>query len=365
MTNKWWSLGTQITMGGNDLWRFGVLFVIILAALAIGKIAHRLIIAGAGRWESKQRPVMAMFLRAIAKSVGFIGMAIGLKLGRDVLILTAPVADLAGTVTDILIVAAIFWTLYCLVDVVGFWMTRTASRTPSKLDDMLVPIVRTSLRVVIVILALLQIGTILSDKPLTSLLAGLGVGSLALALAAQDSLKNFFGSIIIFADKPFEIGNWIKVEGHEGIVEQVGFRSTRIRTFNGNLITVPNSEMAAKTIINISKRPSIRRWTNIALTYDTPPEKVEQAIAIVKDILKDHEGMKPELPPRVYFEELSDSSLNLLVVYWYHPPKYWDNLAFNDRFNLSLLRRFNEAGISFAFPTQTIHLANVAERAKS
>ena len=75
--------------------------------------------------------------------------------------------------------------------------------------------------------------------------------------------------------------------------------------------------------------------------------------------------MKPELPPRVYFEELSDSSLNLLVVYWYHPPKYWDNLAFNDRFNLSLLRRFNEAGISFAFPTQTIHLANVAERAKS
>ena len=365
MTNAWWELGSQISVGGNDLWRIGALFVIIVLAFGIGKFARHLILTAAARWENQQRQVLAVTLRAIAKSIGFIGVAVGLRIGLNVLILNTQVGNLFTTITDILVVVALFWTLYCLVDVIDFCLMRTASRTPSKLDDMLVPIVRTSLRVTIIILALLQVGTILSDKPLTSLLAGLGVGSLALALAAQDSLKNFFGSIIIFADKPFEIGNWIKVESHEGIVEQVGFRSTRIRTFNGNLITVPNSEMAAKTIINISKRPSIRRWTNIALTYDTPPEKVEQAIAIVKDILKDHEGMKPELPPRVYFEELSDSSLNLLVVYWYHPPKYWDNLAFNDRFNLSLLRRFNEAGISFAFPTQTIHLANVAERAKS
>ena len=128
MTNQWWSLGTQITLGGNDLWRFGVLFGIIIAALGIGKIAHRLIISCAARWENKQHPVLAVFLRAVAKTVGFIGMAIGLKLGMDVLILTAPVAALAGTVTDILMVAALFWALYCLVDVVNFWMTRSASR---------------------------------------------------------------------------------------------------------------------------------------------------------------------------------------------------------------------------------------------
>ncbi|MBU4201015.1 MAG: mechanosensitive ion channel family protein [Verrucomicrobia bacterium] len=358
MTNEWWSLGTQITMGGNDLWRIGVLFGVIILALGAGKFSQRLFMSAAGRWENQRRPVAAVALRAIARAVGFIGAAIGLRIGLNVMVLNSRVANFADTGADILIVFTLFWTLYCLVDVIDFWLTRKASQTPSKLDDMLVPIVRTSLRVTIVILALLQIGTILSDKPITSLLAGLGVGGLAVALAAQDTLKNFFGSIAIFADKPFEMGDRIVVDGHDGPVEQVGFRSTRIRTLEGHLITIPNSEMASKTIQNIGKRPYIRRRANITITYDTPPDKVKRALEIIKEILKDHEGMRPDFPPRVYFDEFNADSLNIVVFYWYHPPQYWDYAAFNERVNMSILRRFNEEGIEFAFPTQTIHLAN-------
>lgn len=357
MTNEVWSLWSQINVGGNELWRIGALFGIIVLAFGAGKIARRLILSSAGRWESKQRQALAVTLRSMAATITFIGVAIGLKIGMSVLVLNAPIGNLVVTVTDILMVMAIFWTLYCLVDVIDFWLTRTASRTASKLDDMLVPIIRTSLRVTIVILALLQICTMLSDKPVTSLLAGLGVGGLAMALAAQDTLKNFFGSIAIFADKPFEMGDRIVVDGHDGPVEQVGFRSTRIRTWDGHLVTIPNSEMASKTVLNIGKRPYIRRRTNIAITYDTPPEKVERAVAIIKEILTHHEGMKPDYPPRVYFNEFSESSLNILMIYWYHPPQYWDYQAFTERVNLSIFRRFNEEGISFAFPTRTIHLA--------
>ena len=357
MTSNWWTMWAQVSVGGNELWRIATLFVILLVIFAIGRVMRRMLLSASGRLDNQQRPVLAICLRAGAKTIDFIAVAIGLRLGLDVLKLGTKIGEIAVTATDILIVAAIFWTLYCLVDVVDFWLKRLASRTISKLDDMLVPVVRTSLRVTIIILALLQIGTILSDKPLTSLLAGLGVGGLAVALAAQDTLKNFFGSIAIFADKPFEMGDRIVVDGHDGPVEQVGFRSTRIRTLQGHLVTVPNSEMAAKTILNIGKRPYIRRRANIAITYDTSPAKVQRALEIVKEILTNHEGMRAELPPRVFFNEFNDSALNIVMYYWYHPPQYWDYAAFGEKVNFEILRRFNEEGIQFAFPTQTIHLA--------
>ena len=116
-------------------------------------------------------------------------------------------------------------------------------------------------------------------------------------------------------------------------------------------------ELANKTIQNIGQRPCIRRVFNIGVTYDTPPDKVQQAIAIIKELLENHEGMKPDFPPRVYFDGFKDFSLNILAIYWYHPPEYWDYMAFSEKLNLEILRRFNEAGIAFAFPTQTLHIA--------
>jgi len=206
------------------------------------------------------------------------------------------------------------------------------------------------------------VAQVVSDKPVSSILAGLGIGGLAFALAAQDSLKHLFGSVVIFADRPFEVGDRLVVDGHDGPVEEVGFRSTRLRTLDGHLVTIPNGELVNKSIKNISKRPYIRRLCNFTITYDTPPDKVERAVAIIKELLDNHEGMHPDFPPRVYFNDFNSASLNLFVIYWYHPPAYWDFLAFGERFNLAVFRRFGEEGIDFAFPTQTLYLAGDEKR---
>jgi len=182
------------------------------------------------------------------------------------------------------------------------------------------------------------------------------------ALAAQDTLKNFFGSIMIMLDKPFTIGQRIIVEGHDGVIEQIGFRSTRVRTLTGHLVTVPNDKMATSSVENIGQRPSIRRLTNITITYDTPPEKVEKAVSIIREILDNHEGMDPEFPPRVYFNEFNDTSLNILMVYWYFPPDYWAYLDFSERINLEIMNQFEKEGIEFAFPTTTTFLAQDERR---
>jgi MscS family membrane protein len=192
----------------------------------------------------------------------------------------------------------------------------------------------------------------------STLLAGLGVGGLAVALAAQDTLKNLLGSIMILLDKPYKVGQRIVVKGHDGVVEEIGLRSTKMRLLTGHLTTIPNDEMARIDIENIGSRPHIRRLTNITIPYDTPPDKVERSVKIIENILEDHEGMSPEFPPRVYFNEFNPYSLNILMIYWYHPPAYWDFLAFNQRINTQIMHEFENEGIDFAFPTTTTYLAS-------
>jgi len=186
----------------------------------------------------------------------------------------------------------------------------------------------------------------------------LGVGTIAISLAAQDTIKNVFGSIVLLTDRPFEIGDRITVDQTDGNVEEVGFRSTRVRTLDGHLVIVPNADMSNKSIKNISKRPYIKQVMNLGVTYDTPPEKVNEALAILQELLANHEGQSPDFPPRIYFNEFKDYSLNILVIYWYTPPDYWTVMAFQQKLCLAILDRFNQAGISFAFPSQTIYLEN-------
>ena len=175
---------------------------------------------------------------------------------------------------------------------------------------------------------------------------------------AQDTIKNFFAAPwLVFTDRPFAIGDRVVVDGHDGVVQEVGFRSTRIRTLEGNLVTLPNGELANKTILNIGQRPHIHRLMNVTIPYDTPPKKVRRAVEILRDVLANHEGMEKDFPPRVFFNDFNSASLNLLVIYWYHLPDYWAYMAFSEKVNMEILRRFNDEGIEFAFPTQTLYLA--------
>jgi MscS family membrane protein len=246
---------TTFEIAGNKLWRIIALFAIILIAFLIGKIAKFILQKSATKFEIQQRPITATTLSAAARGVIFLFAALGISLGLLFLELKSKVAEVSQTLSAILLCMSIGYFLYWLAEIPGIWFSKMAAKTESKLDDMLVPVIRKSLRVTIIILVLVQIVQILSDKPITSIIAGLGIGGLAIALAAQDTIKNFFGSMLLFFDKPFEIDDRIVVDGHDGPVEEVGLRSTKIRTLEGHLVTVPNGELANKTIQNIGKRP--------------------------------------------------------------------------------------------------------------
>lgn len=346
----------------DHAWGLVWVAIVMLAALVIGRVARFFLRRLAARLESRNKLIRAAALRSLDAGVMFVALAAGLNVGLMSVVAGGPYEDETRALTGLLFVFAGGYVLYRLVDVVDAWLSGMAAKTPSRLDDMMIPLVRTTLRATIVVLVLLTATETVLHRPVSAILAGLGVGGIAVGLAAQDTVKNFFGSIMLFSDRPFEMGDRVVVDGHDGPVESVGFRSTRIRTLEGHLVTVPNGELANKTILNIGKRPNIRRVMNLGITYDTPPEKVTRAKQILSEILANHEGMQADLPPRVCFNDFKDSSLNLLVIYWYHPPDYWAYAAFSERVNFEILRRFNEEGIEFAFPTQSLFLAKDPSR---
>jgi MscS family membrane protein len=264
-------------------------------------------------------------------------------------------ADIGGTV-------ALFWFVYQLVALLDARIMKWAQGTHSNIDNMLVPLVGKTLRIFIIAIGGMMVLQNLTGLQIGPLLASLGIGGLAVALAAKDSIANFFGTLTILFDKPFQVGDRIKINDFDGSVENVGFRSTRIRLLNGHLVSIPNEKVVNSEVVNITQRPNIRWLTQIGITYDTPPEKVQQAVDILHGILEDHEGMDPELPPRVHFDGFNEWHLNITVVAWYHPPEWWDFQAWLQRTCLQILERFNAAGIDFAFPTRTVHMAGEGKR---
>ena len=264
---------------------------------------------------------------------------------------------------DLLGIIAVTWAASRMVELGhAVWVKRLQERGQESAIPLLKP-AKTFVNIVLILLAVLvwldnlgfDVGT---------LLAGLGVGGVAFALAAQDTLKNLIGSVMVLLDKPYQVGQRIVAKGHDGVVEDIGLRSTRLRLLTGHQTTIPNEQMATTDIENIDRRPNIRRQFNIAIRYDTPLEKVDRALNIIQGILDNHEGMDPELPPRVCFNEFNRDSLNIFIVFWYHPPDYWALMALNQRINRQIMREFEQAGIQFALPSQTVYAeSTVASRA--
>jgi len=190
--------------------------------------------------------------------------------------------------------------------------------------------------------------------PLTTLLAGAGVGGLALALAAQDALKNILGSMMIMLDKPYRVGELIKAKGYTGVVEEIGLRSTKLRLLTGHQTSVPNEQMASSDIENIGRRPHIRRVCDLPLPLDITAEQAERAVGLVAGILENHEGMCDGRPPRVMLGEFSRDALNLRFFYWFGPPDYWKFTAFGEKVNKQILEKFDGAGIRLALPASKV-----------
>jgi MscS family membrane protein len=162
--------------------------------------------------------------------------------------------------------------------------------------------------------------------------------------------------MMLMGDKPFRVGERIIFGKYDGVVEDIGLRSTRVRLLTGHQVTVPNGELAGTDIENVGRRPHIRRIADLRIPLDTPREKVEKAVTTIRNVLEGHEGMDPDFPPRVYFNEFNPDSFNIRIIYWYAPPRYWDFLAFSQKVNLDICRAFEGQGIQFSLPTRVTHV---------
>jgi MscS family membrane protein len=188
-----------------------------------------------------------------------------------------------------------------------------------------------------------------------TLLASLGIGGLAVALAAQDTLKNFFGGLTIFMDRPFRLGDRIIVSGMDGVVEDIGVRSTRLRTFDKRIITIPNYKIVDAAIENVSIEPMRRVVMKIGLNYNTLPDKMKEAISILKNMPKKVLEIDSN-EVNAYFTDFSESAL--IITYIYFIKKEADIMNTISKVNTEILDQFNAAGLDFAFPTRTVYIEN-------
>lgn len=254
---------------------------------------------------------------------------------------------------------ALTWAVWAAGGAVAESMIALERLRASSIDSKLIRLVMRLLTIIAAI-AILVAGADRVGLPAYSVLAGLGVGGLAVALAAQQTLANLLGSLIIMFEKPFAVGHWIKVNDMEGTVEEVGFRSTRIRTFYNSLVTIPSSQLVNSTVDNMEMREYRQVKTILSLTYGTPAEKVEGFVEGVRRLLQAHPDTHKD-SIQVVFHDFGSSSLDILMNFFLKAPDRATELIERQGILLDILRLAEATGVQFAFPTQTVHIESLPE----
>ncbi|PKL85558.1 MAG: mechanosensitive ion channel protein [Ignavibacteriae bacterium HGW-Ignavibacteriae-1] len=247
-----------------------------------------------------------------------------------------------------------------ITNFIGDLLERMASKTKTKLDNQLVPFARTAMKFVVLILGVFYVLTNLGID-ITPLLAGVSIGGLAVALAAKDTVRNLFGSVTIFVDTPFEIGDWIIFDGVEGTVEEVGVRSTRVRTFYNSVITIPNGNLADMKIDNMGKRQYRRYVSRISITYDTPPDLIEAFVKGLRKIVDMHPHTNKE-NYQIHLNDMGDSAIVVLFYIFFDAPDWTKELESRHEIIYEVISLAHDLGVRFAFPTQTLHIEDFPEK---
>ncbi|MEM9082868.1 MAG: mechanosensitive ion channel family protein [Planctomycetota bacterium] len=288
---------------------------------------------------------------------------VGMLAGATSVYFTITLLDLPATAEAILRIAAnVFatlaavWAAYRFVDLIGEFIERKAEKTTSKIDDLLVPLIRKALKLFVTAIGIVYVANSL-DIEILPLLTGLGIGGLAFAFAAKDTIENFFGSIAVIADRPFEVGDWVNIDGVDGTVEEIGLRSTRIRTFYNSLVTVPNSTLVRARVDNYGRRQYRRYKSTLTVTYATPPDRLETFCAGVRELVRKHPYTRKDFF-LVEVNDLGAHSVDILLYMFFRCPDWATELRERHRFILDVLRLADHLGVDFAFPTQTLHLIN-------
>ncbi len=251
------------------------------------------------------------------------------------------------------IVAAV-WTGFLVIDLLSAFLTRKALGTDTKFDDLLVPLVSKSLKVFAVCIGAITCAQTF-DLPIAGLLGGLGIGGAAIAFASKDAIANLFGSVTVLTDRPFEIGDWIKTEGIEGTVESVGFRSSRLRTFYNSLITLPNCRLTTAIVDNMGSRRYRRITSTLGIQCDTRPEQIDAFCEGIRELIRRHPYTRKDYY-HVYLNGFSDSSLDIMLYCFVECPDWSVELREKHRLFVDIIKLAKSLGVSFAFPTQTLHM---------
>lgn len=288
---------------------------------------------------------------------------LGLFAGAIVWLLLVKALGLSGTVNEVATAAVGVYAVFTgtltgwrFTDLAAGVLMRMARRTEAKADDILVPLLRKTFKVFIIAFGVVYGAQNLKIN-IVPLITGLGIGGLAFAFAAKDTVENFFGSIAVILDRPFEVGDWVLIGDVEGTVEELGFRSTRIRTFYNSQVTMPNAELVRANVDNYGRR-TYRRWkTYIGVQYDTPPEKLLAFTEGIRELVRRHPYTRKDFY-QVWCNDFGDSSLNILLYVFHQVPDWATELRERERLFIDIVRLADRLGVQFAFPTRTVHLYN-------
>jgi len=331
-----------------------VLFLTIVAQRLVIRAFHALTQRITSRTETELDDLL---LAAAEKPAGWLILVVGLLMTVHVLnppVETFPLVPLADQVGRIISIVLGVWFLWRLIDGLVAYFSARAAHTKTAMDDQLIPFIAKTLKIFLALTAVLVVAQNMGYS-ISGLIASLGIGGIAVAMAAKDTIANVFGSIMILVDRPFTIGDWIKTSEFEGVVEEIGFRSTRIRTFDKTLVNVPNSMLANMVIDNIDARPKRRVKMRIGITYATSPQQMQETISGIENILKYHIGVDQEFS-LVKFDEFEDSSLSIFLYYFTKTTHWEEYLQVRQEVNMQIMELLESLGLEFAFPSRSLYL---------
>lgn len=348
----------QVVLWGVSIWQ------LLLASLVIfaGFLSRRIILGFLKSWLTKRTEKTTntwddAFVERVPAPLAALAQIALWHVAAGVLALPTEPIDVATVVfqgLEIAFAIALLWLLMRIIDVLAEGLKRFSETTESTLDDQLVPLVRKTLKVIVAVMVAVMVVQNLGYS-VSSILASLGIGGLAIALAAQDTVANLFGSVVVFTDRPFQIGDWVEFDGIEGTVEEVGFRTSRIRRFDKSLVTVPNKMFSTTPIINHSLRTVRRIKMTIGVTYDTNAEQMQTLLDALRTRVAEHPGIDQNFH-FVHFVEFNSSSLDIQF-YCFTKSTVWTTfLQVQEELMLQTMQTVESLGLEMAFPTRTLYL---------
>ena len=343
---------------GTPLYKWAFALLIFLLFLLFRKIFSHIIVNSIKAIVSKTKTTIDdKVLSMIESPLRFLFIVIGLWIAFDIINLKA---DITQHTVKSLFIILVFWIFYNGVNVFSSDIFKFAQKFGKELAQEVGIFLIKSIKTFIFILAVLAV---LQEWGInvTALIASLGIGGLAIALAAKDTAANLFGGLTILADKSLKIGEWVKVGSVEGIVEDIGMRTTKIRTFEKSLITVPNQYIANNPIENFSRRNIRRIKMIIGVVYDTPADVVRKIVKDIKAMLEQHPDVAQDQAIVVYFDEFADSSLNIFILFYANTSNWLEYVQIKQDINLKIMDIVEKNGSSFAFPSRSIYVEKLPE----